>query len=88
VGALVIVLFASAFCEAQPFVLDTLAQTSSASFIESALSKITKISALLAPVGAIIALGFRTEPGNLCLRKTAWWVEGLELPTKRLSAPG
>jgi hypothetical protein len=55
VGSLVIVLFASAFCEAQPFVLDTLAQTSSASFIESALSKITKISALLAPVGAIIA---------------------------------
>jgi hypothetical protein len=55
VGALVIVLFASAFCEAQPFVLDALGQTSPSSFIQSALAKINKASALLAPVGAVIA---------------------------------
>jgi len=56
VGTLVIVLFASAFCEAQPFVLDALlAKTSQTPFIQSALEKINKVWALLAPIGAIIA---------------------------------
>jgi Patatin-like phospholipase len=55
VGTLVIVLFASAFCEAQPFLLDALAQTSPKSFIQSVLGKVTQISAVLAPVGAVIA---------------------------------
>ena len=27
-----------------------------------------------------------TTPGNLCLHETAWWLGGLEPPTKRLSA--
>jgi hypothetical protein len=63
VGALVIILFASAFCEAQPFVLDTLAQNSPESLVNWALSKITKISALLAPVGAVIAF-FASKMGE------------------------
>lgn len=55
VGTLVLILFASAFCEAQPFVIDALAQTSPSSFIQLALGKISRISALLAPAGAVIA---------------------------------
>jgi hypothetical protein len=55
VGALVIILFVSAFCEAQPFVLDALAQTSPTPFTQSALAKINKFLALLAPVGGVIA---------------------------------
>jgi hypothetical protein len=55
VGALVIVFFVSAFCEAQPFVLGAMAKTSPTSLVESVLGKINKISALLAPVGAVIA---------------------------------
>jgi hypothetical protein len=51
-GALVIVFFVSAFCEAQPFVLGALTGTSPTSLVESALESINKISALLAPVGA------------------------------------
>ena len=55
IGVLSIVLFASAFCEAQPFVIDALAQTSPSSFIQSVLAKISRVSALLAPAGAVIA---------------------------------
>jgi hypothetical protein len=55
VGALVIVFFVCAFCEAQPFVLGALAKTSPTSLVELVLGRINKISALLAPVGAVIA---------------------------------
>jgi hypothetical protein len=55
VGALVIIILASAFCEAQPFVLHELTQTSPPLVIQSALGKINKVSALLVPVGAVVA---------------------------------
>ena len=55
VGALVTIILASVFCEAQPFVLDALAQTSPTSVIQAALGKINGVSALLVPVGAVIA---------------------------------
>jgi hypothetical protein len=51
VGTLVIVFLISAFCEAQPYVLAALNKTSPT----SAIAKITSISTLLAPAGAIIA---------------------------------
>src|SRR5262249_25450262 len=53
-GVLVIVFFVCAFCEFQPLVLNIPA-LSQESLVDSALGSITKISALLAPVGAVIA---------------------------------
>ena len=53
VGMLVIVFFVVAFCEAQPIALGAL--TSQTPLIEGVIGKINKISAVLVPVGAVIA---------------------------------
>ena len=53
VGILVIVFFVVAFCEAQPMALGALA--SQTPLAEGVIGKINKISAVLAPVGAVIA---------------------------------
>jgi hypothetical protein len=55
VGLLVLVLFATLFCELQPFILDEMIDTGSGNIATAVSPWVKTISALLAPVGAAMA---------------------------------